>query len=108
MPPIFSHFVTNLRAFHQVLVFICVKFVPTPHIRHEERFLVGCVGPRECYVYRCIVRYGYRNTHKDDSQFEDGLVYSIAEFIRMENRGFNSNATNSEGFGGHDYCWNPS
>lgn len=33
-------------------------------------------------MYRCIVRYGYRDAHKDDSQFENDLVCSIAEFIR--------------------------
>ncbi|BAF04964.2 Os01g0369300, partial [Oryza sativa Japonica Group] len=40
VPAIFSHFVTNLPAFHQVLVFICVKAVPVPHVRDEERHLV--------------------------------------------------------------------
>ncbi|KAK4402814.1 Potassium transporter 6 [Sesamum angolense] len=39
IPAIFSHFVTNLPAFHQVLVFLCVKSVPVPHVKHEERFL---------------------------------------------------------------------
>lgn len=82
IPAIFSHFVTNLPAFHQVLVFLCVKSVPVPHVKHEERFLVGHIGPREYRIYRCIVRYGYRDAHKDDSQFEDDLVCSIAEFIR--------------------------
>lgn len=82
IPAIFSHFVTNLPAFHQVLVFLCVKSVPVPHVKHEERFLVGHIGPREHRMYRCIVRYGYRDAHKDDSQFESELVCSIAEFIR--------------------------
>ncbi|KAL0385572.1 UNVERIFIED_CONTAM: Potassium transporter 6 [Sesamum radiatum] len=82
IPAIFSHFVTNLPAFHQVLVFLCVKSVPVPHVKHEERFLVGHIGPREYRMYRCIVRYGYRDAHKDDLQFEDDLVCSIAEYIR--------------------------
>ncbi|XP_009628773.1 potassium transporter 6-like isoform X2 [Nicotiana tomentosiformis] len=98
IPAIFSHFVTNLPAFHQVLVFVCVKFVPTPHVRHEERFLVGYIGPREYRVYRCIVRYGYRDAHKDDSQFEDDLVCNIAEFIQMGNTGLNSNAADLKNF----------
>ncbi|XP_051148959.1 potassium transporter 6-like [Andrographis paniculata] len=84
IPAIFSHFVTNLPAFHQVLVFLCVKSVPVPHVRHDERFLVGHIGPREYRIYRCIVRYGYRDAHKDDLQFENDLVCSIAEFIRTE------------------------
>ncbi|XP_071691006.1 potassium transporter 6-like [Rutidosis leptorrhynchoides] len=84
IPAIFSHFVTNLPAFHQVLIFLCVKSVPIPHVSHEERFLVGHIGPREYRVYRCIVRYGYRDVHKDDVEFEKDLVCSIAEFIRKQ------------------------
>lgn len=84
IPAIFSHFVTNLPAFHQVLVFLCIKSVPVPHVRPEERFLVGRVGPKEYHLYRCIARYGYRDIHKDDVEFEKDLVCSIAEFIRSE------------------------
>lgn len=84
IPAIFSHFVTNLPAFHQVLIFLCVKSVPIPHVKHEERFLVGHIGPREYRVYRCIVRYGYRDVHKDDVEFEKDLVCSVAEFIRKQ------------------------
>nr|UWK23386.1 KUP6.2 [Olimarabidopsis pumila] len=84
VPAIFSHFVTNLPAFHQVLVFLCVKSVPVPHVRPEERFLVGRIGPKEFRIYRCIVRFGYRDVHKDDFEFEGDLVCSIAEFIRTE------------------------
>ncbi|KAL3835553.1 hypothetical protein ACJIZ3_010289 [Penstemon smallii] len=82
IPAIFSHFVTNLPAFHQVLIFLCVKSVPIPHVKNEERFLVGHIGPREYHMYRCIVRYGYRDAHKDDIQFENDLVCSVAEYIR--------------------------
>ncbi|GMI70753.1 K+ uptake permease 6 [Hibiscus trionum] len=82
IPAIFSHFVTNLPAFHQVLVFLCIKSVPVPHVKPEERFLVGHIGPREYRLYRCIVRYGYRDVHKDDMEFEKDLVCSIAELIR--------------------------
>lgn len=84
IPAIFSHFVTNLPAFHQVLVFLCIKSVPVPHVQSEERFLVGRIGPKEYRMYRCIVRYGYRDFHKDDLEFEKDLVCSIAEFIRSE------------------------
>ncbi|XP_042502114.1 potassium transporter 8-like [Macadamia integrifolia] len=84
IPAIFSHFVTNLPAFHQVLIFFCVKSVPVPHVRPEERFLVGRIGPREYRLYRCIARYGYRDVHKDDLEFEKDLTYSIAEFIRSD------------------------
>lgn len=84
IPAIFSHFVTNLPAFHQVVVFLCIKCVPVPHVRPEERFLVGRVGPKQYRLYRCIARYGYRDIHMDDVEFEKDLVCSIAEFIRSE------------------------
>ncbi|KDP45380.1 hypothetical protein JCGZ_09629 [Jatropha curcas] len=84
IPAIFSHFVTNLPAFHQVVIFLCIKSVPVPHVRPEERFLVGRVGPKGYRLYRCIARYGYRDVHKDDVEFEKDLVCSVAEFIRSE------------------------
>ncbi|XP_010533096.1 PREDICTED: potassium transporter 6-like [Tarenaya hassleriana] len=96
VPAIFSHFVTNLPAFHQVLVFLCVKAVPVPHVRAEERFLVGRIGPRHFRMYRCIVRYGYRDVHKDDIEFEHELVCSIAEFVRSE--AVTATETENDGF----------
>ncbi|TYI63637.1 hypothetical protein E1A91_D09G030600v1 [Gossypium mustelinum] len=84
IPAIFSHFVTNLLAFHQVVVFLCIKSVPVPHVSPGERFLVGRVGPKGYRLYRCIARYGYRDIHKDDIEFEKDLTCSIAEFIRSE------------------------
>ncbi|KAI0529469.1 hypothetical protein KFK09_002019 [Dendrobium nobile] len=84
VPAIFSHFVTNLPAFHQVLVFVCVKSVPVPYVPPDERYLIGRIGPRAYRMYRCIVRYGYKDVQKDDYNFEDHLVMSIAEFIQME------------------------
>ncbi|XP_057445815.1 potassium transporter 4 [Lotus japonicus] len=84
IPSIFSHFVTNLPAFHQVLVFVCVKSVPVPHVSSEERFLIGRACPRPYRMYRCIVRYGYKDIKKDDGDFENHLIQSIAEFIVME------------------------
>ncbi|KAJ6793580.1 potassium transporter 6-like [Iris pallida] len=82
IPAIFSHFVTNLPAFHQVLVFLCIKSVPVPYVQPEERFLIGRIGPKEYRIYRCIVRYGYHDVHKDDLEFEKDLVSSIAAFIQ--------------------------
>lgn len=84
VPGIFTHFVTNLPAFHQVLVFVCIKSVPVPYVRPEERYLIGRIGPKEYRLYRCIVRYGYRDAHIDDHEFENQLVFSIGEFIRSE------------------------
>ncbi|GJN16810.1 hypothetical protein PR202_gb03833 [Eleusine coracana subsp. coracana] len=84
VPSIFSHFVTNLPAFHEVLVFLCVKSVHVPYVSPEERYLVGRIGPKEYRMYRCIVRYGYKDVQKDDDNFENLLVMSIAKFIMLE------------------------
>nr|KAJ0224290.1 hypothetical protein LSAT_V11C100017210 [Lactuca sativa] len=84
IPSIFSHFVTNLPAFHNVVVFICVKYVPIPFVLPTERYLIGRVCPRPYRMYRCIVRYGYKDIQKDDRNFENQLIQSVAEFIQME------------------------
>lgn len=84
VPPIFSHFATNLPAFHNIVVFVCVKSTPVPHVSSDERFLIGRVGPRPYRMYRCIVRYGYKDAQQDTGNFEDLLIQSLAEFIQME------------------------
>ncbi|KAG9130016.1 hypothetical protein Leryth_024362 [Lithospermum erythrorhizon] len=84
IPANFSRFVTNLPAFHRVLVFVCVKSVPVPYIPSDERYLVGRVGPATHRSYRCIVRYGYRDVHQDVDSFESELVQRLADFIRYD------------------------
>ncbi|KAF7801932.1 potassium transporter 4 [Senna tora] len=84
VPSIFSHFVTNLPAFHKVLVFVCIKSIPVPYVSPAERFLIGRVCPRSYRMYRCTVRYGYKDIQKNDGDFENQIIQSIAEFIIME------------------------
>jgi KUP system potassium uptake protein len=71
---------------------MCIKNVPIPHVRPEERFLVGRIGPKQYRIYRCIVRYGYQDFHKDDVEFEKELVCSVAEFIRSGSSKLNGTA----------------
>ncbi|KAK9277628.1 hypothetical protein L1049_007174 [Liquidambar formosana] len=87
VPAIFSHFITNLPAFHQVVVFVCIKSVPVPYVSDKERYLIGRTGPKAYRMYRCIVRYGYKDVYKNDEDFEYNLVMSIAEFIQLEAEG---------------------
>ncbi|XP_041993293.1 potassium transporter 2-like [Salvia splendens] len=84
IPANFSRFVTNLPAFHRVLVFVCIKSVPVPYVPPAERYLVGRVGPAAHRSYRCIVRYGYRDVHQDVDSFESELVSRLLEFIRYD------------------------
>lgn len=84
IPANFSRFVTNLPAFHRILVFVCIKSVPVPFVPPAERYLVGRVGPATHRSYRCIVRYGYRDVHQDVDSFESELVSRLADFIRYD------------------------
>ncbi|XP_024370285.1 probable potassium transporter 2 isoform X3 [Physcomitrium patens] len=84
VPPIFSHFFTNLPALHDVLVLVSIKSVQVPYIPSNERCLVGRIGPKRLRMYRCVVRYGYKDIHKDDHKFEDKLLQSLGEYILME------------------------
>ncbi|XP_058110308.1 potassium transporter 1 isoform X3 [Magnolia sinica] len=84
VPAVFGHFVTNLPAFHQVLVFVCVKSVQVPYVRERERLLVGRIGSKEYAIFRCIVRYGYKDLQQEDYNFENRLVAGILEFVQME------------------------
>ncbi|KAJ9565146.1 hypothetical protein OSB04_001112 [Centaurea solstitialis] len=86
IPAIFGHFVTNLPAFHQVLVFVCVKSVQVPYVGAEERMLVGRVGPREFRMFRCIVRYGYKDVHHENYNFENRLVAALVEYVEKEGK----------------------
>ncbi|KAL2515021.1 Potassium transporter 2 [Forsythia ovata] len=84
IPAFFTHFITNLPAFHQVLIFVSFKSLPVPCIPENQRYLVGRVGPREYKIYRCIMRYGYRDNVRDTDDFEDHIISSIGEFITRE------------------------
>lgn len=84
IPAFFSHFVTNLPAFHQVLVFVSFKSVPVPYVPPSRQYLIGRFGPKEHQVYRCIVRYGYRGSIRETADFEDNLIRRIGEFISLE------------------------
>ncbi|XP_030530236.1 potassium transporter 3 [Rhodamnia argentea] len=87
IPATFAHFLSNLPAFYQVAVFVCVKTVPIPHVPHKERYLIGRIGPKSYGLYRCIVRNGYKDVHRKDDDLENDLIMSIAEFIQLESEG---------------------
>ncbi|MCE3214775.1 hypothetical protein HAX54_053297 [Datura stramonium] len=86
IPAFFSHFITNLPAFHQVLILLSFKSLPVPYIPKNERYLIGRIGHKEYKIYRCIVRYGYRDHVRDVNDFEDQIISSIGEFIAREER----------------------
>lgn len=95
VPASFTHFLTNLPAFYQVVVFVCVKTVPVPCVPHAERYLIGRIGPKSYRLYRCIVRNGYKDVYSHENDFENDLVMSIAEFIQLEAEGCSGNLDGS-------------
>ncbi|KAJ6946542.1 potassium transporter 10-like [Populus alba x Populus x berolinensis] len=84
VPHIFSHFITNLPAIHSIVVFVCVKFLPVHTVPEGERFLVRRIGPINFRMFRCVVRYGYKDLHKRDESFEKKLFEVLHTFVRLE------------------------
>lgn len=75
-PPVFTHFVNNVRSLRQILVFTTVRFLPVKSVLPSERFLVGRVGGMG--VYRCVARYGYKD-HVDVT--EQGFMAQVIECL---------------------------
>ena len=84
VPRIFSHFITNLPAIHSVVVFVCVKYLPVYSVPEEERFLIKRIGPKEFHIFRCVARYGYKDLHKKDYDFEKKLFDSLVMYVRLD------------------------
>lgn len=100
VPRIFSHLITNLPAIHSVVIFVCVKCLPVYSVPVEERFLVKRIGPKNFRMFRCVARYGYKDLHMKDDNFEKMLVDTISTFVRLE--------TMMEGYtDSEDYTFDP-
>ncbi|KAJ6414952.1 hypothetical protein OIU84_003872 [Salix udensis] len=87
IPPMFSHFVTNFPAFHQVLIFVTFQFLTTPRVSVNQRFIVRRIGPPEFRIYRCIIRLGYKDARKDSHAFETDLIETVRVFLQRESDG---------------------
>ncbi|XP_057516471.1 potassium transporter 5-like [Amaranthus tricolor] len=82
IPPIFGHYIDNIPALHSVLVFLSIKSLPISTVPLEERFLFRRVNPKDLYVFRCVVRYGYTESCQEEEPFERLLVEKLKEFIK--------------------------
>ncbi|XP_030945518.1 potassium transporter 5-like [Quercus lobata] len=100
IPPIFKHYVENVPALQSVLVFISVKSLPISKVPVKERFLFRQVEPKELYVFRCVVRYGYMDVQNEQEPFEKVLIENLKEFIKenlwVSKKGLNNNVENIE------------
>uniref|UniRef100_A0ACD5UGP1 Uncharacterized protein n=1 Tax=Avena sativa TaxID=4498 RepID=A0ACD5UGP1_AVESA len=82
IPPIFPHLIEKIPTIHSVIVFISVKHLPIPHIDVSERFLFRQVEPKESMVFRCVARYGYRDTLEASNDFVTTLVEYLQYYVR--------------------------
>ncbi|RCV42030.1 hypothetical protein SETIT_9G182500v2 [Setaria italica] len=85
IPPIFPHLIEKIPTIHSVIVFITVKHLPVPHVDVSERFLFRQVEPKELMVFRCVARYGYRDTLEMANGFVTILVEYLQYYIRDAN-----------------------
>ncbi|KAM0950775.1 putative potassium transporter [Dioscorea sansibarensis] len=84
LPPMFAHFITNFPAFHRICIFVSLHTLTIPKVPLDEQFLIGRVGPAEYSLFRCIVRYGYKDARKDSDEFENQVLMKVAEFLQQE------------------------
>lgn len=84
IPPIFPHFISNVPSLHSVIVLVSIKSIPISKVVLEERYLFRQVEPRDYRVFRCVVRYGYKDRIEEPLEFEKQLLDHLKEFIRHE------------------------
>lgn len=84
VPPILSHFITNLPAIHSVLIFVCIKYLPVNTVPQYERFHMKRIGPKSFSMFRCAARYGYMDLHKKDDDFEQELIAKLSQYMKYE------------------------
>uniref|UniRef100_A0A7N2LW84 K+ potassium transporter C-terminal domain-containing protein n=1 Tax=Quercus lobata TaxID=97700 RepID=A0A7N2LW84_QUELO len=82
--PIFIHYVANVLPLHSVLVFVSIKYPTISIVAPEERFLFERIEHYELGIFRCIVRYGYKDSRFEWEFFKEMLVNQLKEFIRND------------------------
>ncbi|TVU46345.1 hypothetical protein EJB05_05872, partial [Eragrostis curvula] len=86
IPPIFPHLIENIPAIHSVLIFVSIKHLHVPHVDTSERFLFRQVELKDYKIFRCVARYGYRDSlHLEAEDFVSALVEQLQYYIRDVN-----------------------
>ncbi|XP_020592769.1 potassium transporter 5-like [Phalaenopsis equestris] len=84
IPPIFRQFIDKIPSIHSVFVFVSVKHIPISKVEPHERFLFRQLEPREFRLFKCVVRYGYRDAKETAMDFEKSLIKQLKEFVYHE------------------------
>ncbi|WVZ85467.1 hypothetical protein U9M48_032390 [Paspalum notatum var. saurae] len=96
VPPIFPHLIEKIPFVHSVLVFVSIKHLPIPHIEVSDRFHFRKVESRTSRMFRCVARYGYRDTVKDAKEFSASLVECLQSYIEEGHFITNTQETEAE------------
>ncbi|XP_075654703.1 potassium transporter 5-like [Castanea sativa] len=81
---------------HSVLVFVSIKYLTISTVPPEEPFLFGRIEPHELGIFRCVLRYGYKDSRSECEFFKEMLVNQLKEFIRNDLLKPNELADNNE------------
>lgn len=84
--PMFNHYISRIPAIHSVLIFVSIKSLPISKIPADERFLFQRVKAGEP-IFRCVARYGYKDSLQDQENFDLMLAEQLKEFIGEEGGG---------------------
>ncbi|XP_050373890.1 potassium transporter 5-like isoform X2 [Argentina anserina] len=95
IPPIFSHFISNIPSVHSVVVIVNIKSLPVSKVLAEERFIFRQLEPKEYRMFRCVARYGYNDLVEGPGEFERQLVDNLKEYIRMKHVTSEGNSSSS-------------
>lgn len=84
IPPILPDFIEKIPSIHSILVVVLIKHLPITKVDIPERFLFRRIESCDYRNFRCVVRYGYKDTSEDSSAFEHSLIERLKEFVCQE------------------------
>nr|XP_018685917.1 PREDICTED: probable potassium transporter 13 isoform X4 [Musa acuminata subsp. malaccensis] len=81
------------------------KTLTVPKVPHDERFLVARIGEPAHGLFRCVVRYGYKDERSDSYEFENQLLLKVAQFLRQEGGGLSQPDSELSSIGESSPSW---
>ncbi|KAF5752190.1 potassium transporter 19-like [Tripterygium wilfordii] len=80
--PLFTRYASQIKTLHSVLVFISIKSLHISKVPPNERFLFQRLESEGIPIFRCVVRYGYKDERRELwESFEVAFVDQLREFI---------------------------
>ncbi|KAG6735929.1 hypothetical protein POTOM_061390 [Populus tomentosa] len=77
------HYGTLKKQAYKILIFVTIqsRSLIVPKVPVSDRLHVSRIGPPELPLFRCIVRYGYKDI-RDSYSLETQLIEKISEFLK--------------------------